>query len=117
MAKNSISNIVEREMFDYKGNNYYQYFVRATLRGRELKVQLAPKEKSQKAFVILDIVFGDAQSAELVITPFEVVGENGNVITCNSYAIRTVDEDGEVYEVKVKPNKDTDKDILKMLLR
>ena len=117
MAKNSISNIVEREMFDYKGNNYYQYFVRATLRGRELKVQLAPKEKSQKAFEILDIVFGDAQSAELVITPFEVQGENGNTISGNSYAIRTIDEDGEVYEVKVKPYKDCDKDLLKMLLK
>lgn len=117
MAKNSISNIVEREFFDYKGSQYYQYFVRGTLRGREIKIQLGPKEKTQKAFEILDIVFGDAQTAELVITPFEVMGENGNTITGNTYAIRTVDEDGEVYEVKVKPSRDCDKDLLKMLLK
>lgn len=116
MAKNSISNTIERESFDYQGKTFFQYFVRGTLRGTPVKVQLAPKEKTQKAFEILDIVFGDAKSAEFVITPFELTGENGNLITGNSYAIRTIDEDGEVYEVKVKPYKDTDKDLLRMLL-
>ena len=41
----------------------------------------------------------------------------GNIIKGNTYGIRTVDENGEVYECKVKPFRDSDKTLLNMLLR
>ena len=41
----------------------------------------------------------------------------GKIIKGNTYGIRTVDENGEVYECKVKPFRDSDKTLLNMLLR
>ena len=40
----------------------------------------------------------------------------GKVISGNSYAVRTVDEDGVVYECPIKPYRQSDKALLNMLL-
>ena len=67
---------------------------------------------------VLDIVFGNENKADLFLTPYEMKDEaTGKIIKGNTYGIRTVDENGEVYECKVKPFRDSDKTLLNMLLR
>lgn len=109
---------VERETYEKNGNTYYSYFIKGNVRGREVKIGIAPPDKDRNGYVVLDIVFGDAMAAELVLKPYEIKDEaTGKVITGNSYGIKSVDENGEVYECAVKPFKSADKALLNMLLR
>ena len=66
---------------------------------------------------VLDIVFGDADRADLIVEPFEIADEKTKqVIKGNRYIVRTVDEDGKVYECTVKPARTSDRSLLQMLL-
>lgn len=111
---------VEREPYTAKdGNSYFTYFIKGIVRGKEVKIQICPpnKETDFGGYTVLDIVFGDKNVAELVVTPYEMKDENGNVRTGNTYGVRSVDEDGEIYECKVKPSRTSDKALINMLLR
>ena len=67
---------------------------------------------------VLDIVFGNEMSAELILKPYEIKDEaTGRVIAGNSYAVQSVDEDGEIYECSVKPYRNSDKALLAMLVK
>ena len=112
MAKKQI--VVERETFKLKDKEYYSYFVKGTVRGREVKAGVIPPDKG--GYVVLDIVFGDAMSAELTIKPYEIKDDGGNVIKGNTYGVKSVDEKGKVYECTVKPARSSDKTLLTMLL-
>ena len=106
---------VEREVYVKDGKEYFSYFIKGEIRGKEVRVLITPPDKG--GYTVLDIVFGDAMQAELKITPFEIKGENGNVISGNTYAVFTKDENGEVYECSVKPYRNSDKALLNMLAR
>ena len=111
---------VERETFESKGKTYFGYYIKGTVRGREVKVGIAPPDKDtdKGGYTVLDIVFGDEMAAQLVAKPFEIKDEaTGKVIAGNTYAVQTVDADGEVYECAVKPYRSSDKSMLQMLLR
>ena len=75
------------------------------------------KDTDKGGYNVLDVVFGDAMQAELVVKPFEMKGADGNIVKGNTYAVRSYDEDGEVYECPVKPARTSDKTFLNMLLR
>jgi len=107
--------MVERETYEKNEKTYFSYFIKGNVRGKEVKVAIVPPDKG--GYAVLDIVFGDAMHAELKITPFEIKGENGNVISGNTYAVFTKDEHGEVYECAVKPFRNSDKALLNMLAR
>ena len=107
--------MVERETFEKDGKTYFSYFIKGNVRGKDVKVAIIPPDKG--GYTVLDIVFGEAMQAELKITPFEIKGEDGNVIKGNTYAVFTKDEDGEVYECSVKPFRNSDKALLNMLTR
>ena len=93
MAENKI--FVERETFEKGDKTYYSYFINGTIRGREVKIGIIPPDNG--GFTVLDIVFGSEMSAELVLKPFEIKDEkSGQVLKGNSYAVRSVDENGEV---------------------
>ncbi len=112
--------IVERETFEKNGKRYYSYFIKGVVRGQEVRIGVAPpdKEKDMGGYTVLDIVFGDAMAAELVVKPFEIKDEKTkSVITGNSYAVRSYDENGEVYECSIQPARKSDKALLAMLLR
>lgn len=106
---------LEREGFKGSdGKDYWAYVVKGQVRGRNIKVDFAPKDKG--GYEPLDIVFDVSDKAELIMTNEEMTDNNGNVTKYVSYLVRTVDEDGIPYECGVKPTRDSDKALLKMLL-
>ena len=117
MAEDKIKNPikVERETFEMDGKQYFSYFIKGTVRGKDVKVAIVPPDKG--GYVVLDIVFDGAMEAELVVIPYEMKDDNGKTIKGNTYAVRSYDDDGTVYECKVKPFRYSDKNILDMLLR
>ena len=117
MAKETKNTLyVERETFEKNDKTYFSYFIKGKLRGRDVKVGLCPPDKG--GYAVLDIVFGDENKANLVITPFEIKDDaTGKVIKGNTYTAQTVDENGEIYECSVKPARNSDKSVLNMLLR
>lgn len=107
--------MVERETYKKNNKEFYTYFIKGVIRGKEVKVAVAPPDIG--GYTVLDIVFDTAMSAELVITPFEMKNDKGEVISGNTYAVRSTDADGTVYECKIKPFRQSDKNMLNMLLR
>lgn len=108
--------MVERETYEQNGNTYFAHFVKGTIRGKEVKINVVPLDFG--GYTVLDIVFLDAMQAELVLNPYEIKDEaTGGVITGNTYSVRSVDENGEIYECRVKPSKNSDKQLLAMLIR
>lgn len=112
---------VERETFEKNDKTYYSYFIKGVVRGREVKIGIAPpnNDTDKGGYTVLDIVFGNSDKAELVLKPYEIKDEKTKkVVTGNSYGIRSVDDaTGEVYECAVKPFRTSDKALLNMLLK
>lgn len=109
--------IVERETYVKNDKTYFSYFIKGTVRGKDVKVAVVPHDFG--GYALLDIVYGEEMKADLVYTPFEIKDEKaGRVIKGFTYAVRTVDEDtGETYECPIKPFRKSDKSILELLLR
>lgn len=110
---------VEKESFEHNGKAYNGYYIKGVVRGREVKIRIAPPDKETDfgGYAVLDLVFDGADKAELVLVPYEIRDDKtGKVIKGNSYLVRTVDENGEVYECPVKPARTSDKTLLNMLL-
>ncbi len=107
--------IVEREAFELNGKTCYSYFVKGTVRGKEIKAQLAPQDNG--GYVIMDIVFGNSDTAELIVGTVSITNDKGKTETFPSYTVRNVDENGEVFECPVKAARKTDKTKLAMLLK
>lgn len=106
---------VERDTYEKNGKTYFSYFIRGNVRGKDVRATVIPPDRG--GYTVLDIVFGDAMEAELVVTPFEMKDEtSGRIISGNTYAVRSVDENGEVYECKIKPSRASDKALIGMLL-
>ena len=115
MSNKASKIFVERESFEKEGKNFYSYFIKGTIRGKEVRILVTPPDKG--GFSVLDIVFGNEMRAELVTPPFEIKDEKGNVIKGNTYLARSVDENGDVFECPIKPFRSSDKSLLNMLLR
>lgn len=111
---------VERDTYEKNDKTYFSYFIKGVIRGREVRIGIAPPNSDTDigGYTVLDLVFGNADKAELVLVPYEIKDEKTKkVVKGNSYAIRTVDaETGEVYECAVKPFRTSDKALLNMLL-
>lgn len=106
---------VEREVYTKNDKQYFSHFIKGIVRGKEIRVLIVPPDNG--GYAVLEIVYADQMAAELVLTPYEIKDDNGRVIKGNTYAVRSVDEDGVVYECKVKPFRESDKALLNMLLR
>ena len=118
MAKENSSKklLVERETYEKDGQNFYSYFVKGQIRGKDVKARLSPKDMG--GYDILDIVFLTDETAELVITPSEMTDEKGNIVKFTSYECNNVDpETGDVFTCGLKPQRASDKQILEMLAR
>lgn len=107
--------VVEREPFEKNGKVYQNYFIRGSVRGIDIRVLVVPPDFG--GYAVLDIVYVGAKEAELVLVLYEIEDEKtGKVSKGYSYAVRSEDEDGTVYECKIKPFRKSDKDMLQMLL-
>ena len=107
--------IVEREKFEYKGKEYMGYFVKGIVKGREVRASLKPQDIN--GYTVLDIIFDGANEVELIAKPYSITDDNGNVISGNTFIVRSVDENGEVYECPVKHSRGSDKVLLNMLMK
>lgn len=107
---------VERELITKKDKSFFSYFVKGKLRGKDVRVAISVPDMG--GYTVLDIVFGDEMQAELVVTPFEMKDEKTGKVTFsgNRYGVRSMDEDGKVYECQIKPFRSSDKALLEMLL-
>ena len=112
-----ITVLVERETFTTKKKKELMgYFIRATIRGKDVKINLAAVDVG--GYTVLDIVFGEANQLPLTLVPYQLNNEEtGELIQGYSYKIVSYDEDGTSYECKVKPAAQSDRDLMKMLLR
>ena len=116
MAKNDVMILVERETFEKNGNTYFSYFIQGEIRGKHVKAAVIPPDKG--GYTVLDIVFGNAMACELAVKPFEIKDDaTGKVISGNSFAVQSYDEDGEIYECAIKPFRSSDKALLNMLVK
>ncbi len=116
MAKKENNIMVERETFKKDEKQYFSYFIKGKIRGKEVRIAVIPPDRG--GYAVLDIVFGTETKAELVINPFEIKDETtGKVIKGNTYLARTVDENGEVFECNIKPYRNSDKMLLNMLIQ
>ena len=108
--------IVQREKFEYKGKEYLGYFIKGMVKGREVKATIKPQDIN--GYTVLDIIFEGASEVELIAKPYSITDEaTGNVITGNTFVVRSVDEIGEVYECPVKHSRGSDKVLLNMLMK
>ena len=108
--------MVERDTYTKNGQEFFSYFIKGNIRGKVYRIGVMPPDNG--GYQVLDIVFGNAMSAELVLKPYEIKDEKtGQVVKGNSYAVRSVDDDGIVYECPIKPARTSDKTMLNMLLR
>ncbi len=105
---------VERESFiGNDGKQYWAYITKGKVRGRDVKIDFAPKDKG--GYEPLDIVFSISDKAELVMTKETMTDANGTKTSYTSYKVRNADELGEL-ECGVKPSRDSDKALLTMLI-
>lgn len=107
---------IERETYQSKDSSErYSYFVKGVIRGKSVKASLIPGDIG--GYDVLDIVFGEEKTADLVLVPYSMVDEKtGKEINGNGYEAQNVDELGEVYKCKVKPRQASDKSLLEMLI-
>ncbi len=104
-----------RESFDGKDDKkYWAYMVKGNVRGREVKVDFVPKDIG--GYEPLDIVFDVQDKAELIIGQEQITDSYGNKNIYTTYKAQNVDEFGIVYDCGIKPQRDSDKSLLAMLL-
>ena len=116
MTKNNEMIFVDRETFEKNGKTYFSYFIKGTIRGKDVKVAIIPPDKG--GYTVLDIVFGNTMAAELVVKPFEIKDDaTGKVIAGNTFTVQSYDENGDVYECAIKPFRASDKALLNMLIK
>lgn len=105
---------VERESFiGNDGKQYWAYVLKGQVRGRDVKVDFAPKDKG--GYEPLDIVFMVSDKAELIMTTETMTDANGKKTSYVSYKVRNSDELGDL-ECGVKPSRDSDKALLTMII-
>ena len=109
---------VEREKYTAKDKKeYYGYFVRGKLRGREVQVDLVPKYRDFDGYGILDIILDIAPTAELYVHEEESETATGGKTRYTVYEVQNTDEDGILYSYKLKPRAESDKSVLNVLLQ
>ena len=103
-----------KQMVTQDGRLYFAYVVRGNIRGQEKRIDFAPKD--QGGYEPLDILFEISPKAELVMSEEEMTDVSGKVTRYTAYKAQVVDEDGEIWDCGVKPQRDSDKALLKFLL-
>lgn len=110
---------ISRELFTSKktGKDGYTYFLEGEVRGRKVKAKVVPKDKG--GYEVLDIIYDGAMACDLRIEQGEMENEKtGEKIKFESYVVYSKDPvTGDEFDLKVKPEKDSDKAKFKFILR
>ena len=114
LTREAINGKNGKQMVTRDGRLYFAYFVRGIIRGQEKKVDFAPKDEG--GYEPLDILFEISPKAELIMSDEEMTDTSGKVTKYTAYRAQVVDEDGEIWDCGVKPQRDSDKALLKFLL-
>lgn len=121
---NGIKLFVERKLIKDKfgkplknasGGNMYAYEMPCVLQNKNTKIDFTPKDFG--GYEPLDFVFNVSEKAELLISETESETNSGKKTRYNSYTVRNVDDNGIVWECNVKPQRDSDKCMLKTWLQ
>ena len=96
------------------GRPYYAYIVRGLIRGLEKKVDFVPKDMG--GYEPLDILFDIAPKAELIMRDEVMANADGSKTQYTTYTAQVTDEDGEIWDCSVKPQRDSDKALLRFML-
>ena len=96
---------VERECYESKSNEIrYTYFISGVIRNKKVKASLIPGNIG--GYDVLDIVFGEEKTTDLILVPYSMVDEKtGKEKSGYTYEAQNIDENGEVYKCKIKPRK------------
>lgn len=103
-----------KQLITKDGRPYFAYIVRGIVRGKEKKVDFVPKDKG--GYDPLDVLFDISSKAELIMSEEEMTDDNGKKTQYTAYKAKVMDEDGEPYECGIKPQRDSDKALLKFIL-
>ncbi len=58
---------VERETYRKNGKEFYTYFIKGKIRGKEVKIAVVPPDVG--GYTVLDIVFDTEMAVDLIVTP------------------------------------------------
>lgn len=109
---------MQRKEYPANGKKYWAYFVEGLLRNKKVEANFMPADKG--GYKVLDeTVFADGESADLVLVPYEMRDKITNKVTQRGFTYKAQnydDTDKMIYSLKVKPQRDSDKALLEMLL-
>ena len=103
-----------KQLITKDGRLYYSYKVRGTVRGHEKKADFVPKDMG--GYEPLDVLFDISPKAELIMHDEVMTNADGSKTPYTTYTAQVTDEDGEVWECGVKPQRYSDKSLLKFML-
>ncbi len=103
-----------QQLVTKEGRLYYSYKVRGNVRGQEKKADFVPKDMG--GYEPLDILFDISPKAELIMTDEVMTNADGSKTVYTAYKAQVVDENGEIWDCGVKPQRDSDKALLKFIL-
>lgn len=103
-----------KQLITKDGRQYFSYVVNAFIRGQEKKIDFMPKDKG--GYEPLDILFDISPKAELILREEEMTDNEGRKSKYLTYTAQVIDEDGEIWDCSVKPQRDSDKALLKFAL-
>ena len=103
-----------RQLMTQDNRPYFAYQVHGIIRGQEKKIDFVPKDKG--GYEPLDIIFDIQPKAELIISDEVMTDNDGNKTAYKAYKVSVTDEDGDLWECGVKPQRDSDKALLGFLL-
>lgn len=114
MIREPINGKDGKQLVTKDGRPYFAYIVRGDIRGQHKKIDFVPKDKG--GYEPLDIVFDISSKAELIMSDEVMTNDDGSKTPYVAYKVQVIDEDGEIWDCGVKPQRDSDKALLKFLL-
>ncbi len=96
------------------GRQLYSYTVNGKVRGRDVKADFIPRDLG--GYEPLDIIFDFELPVTLDVLEESSVDYSGNKNIRTVYFAQVIDADGCVYKCEVKPQRQSDKALVDMLL-
>lgn len=107
--------LLMRKEFESKdGKKMFSYLVKGKAYNRDISADFIAKDNG--GYEVLDILFSVSDKVELVIRDEEMETDDRKIMKYTVYEAQTVDPNGNVLACRMKPQRDSDKSLLNMLL-